>query len=300
MSETNDTSRGRLLRPGQSCRVHVSTPDGDRVLLDTSERLYEAPNWTHDGHLLLNADGLLWELPLDGTSGPRPVEAEHLPPVNNDHLLSPDGATIYASANDGHIHALPRAGGRARRVTSEDGLLHFLHGIDPTGRRLAYVAIALTEPVAWVGHVRLIDVDGTGEHSLTEPGSRHDDGPEFSPDGEWLLLNTERFTTIPGHAQLARVRADGAGLERLADTDRVDWFPHVSPDGRRGVYISFPLGTLGHPENLPVTLNVVDLPDWQHPVRSIDLFGGQGTINVNSWSPDSTAFAWVDYPVTRR
>ena len=298
MTETTTPGpRGRRLLPGQSCRVHVSTADRDDVVFATSERLYEAPNWAPDGHLVLNGDGMLWELALDGTPKPRRLDTQGLPAVNNDHLLSPDGATIYASADDGHIYAVPRAGGRARRITHDDGRLHFLHGVDPTGRRLAYVAIDLAEPVAWIGHVRVVGVDGTGDHALTEPGARHDDGPEYSPDGEWVLFNTERFTTAAGHAQLARVRGDGTGLERLADTDLVDWFPHVAPDGRRGVYLSFPLGTLGHPENLPVRLNLVDLPDWQHPWRTIDLFGGQGTINVNSWAPDSTAFAWVDYPL---
>lgn len=298
MSETTTAeTHGRRLQPGQACRIHVSAPDGDRLLLTTAERLYEAPNWGPDGCLILNGDGLLWELPLDGSSGPRRLVTVGLPPVNNDHLLSPDGSIIYASANDGHIYAVPRAGGDARRITADDGMLHFLHGVHPGGQWLAYVAISLGEPVVWVGHVRVIDIDGNGDQALTQPVDRHDDGPEFAPDGEWVLFNTERFTTAAGHAQLARVRLDGSGLERLSDTERVDWFPHVSPDGRRGVYLSFPLGTTGHPENLPVRLHLVDLPDWQHPTRTIDLFGGQGTINVNSWAPDSSAFAWVDYPV---
>ncbi len=288
---------GRRLLPGQACRIHVSSPETDRLLYTTTERLYEAPNWAPDAHLVVNGDGLLWDLPLDGSSEPRPIETPGLPPVNNDHLLSPDGATIYASANDGHIHAVPRHGGAARRITPDDGRLHFLHGVDPTGEHLAYVAITLGEPTVWIGHVRVIGVDGSGDHAVTQPGERHDDGPEYSPDGEWILFNTERFTTAAGHGQLARVRPDGSGLERLAETDRVDWFPHLSPDARHGVYISFPAGTLGHPENLPVRLNLVEAPDWRRPVRTIELFGGQGTINVTSWAPDSASFAWVDYPL---
>ncbi len=288
---------GRRLRPGQACRIHVSSLDADRLLYTTTERLYEAPNWAPDGHLVVNGDGLLWDLPLDGSSEPRPIHPPGLAPVNNDHLLSPDGLTIYASANDGHIHAVPRHGGPARRITPDDGRLHFLHGVDPTGERLAYVAITLGEPTVWIGHVRVIGVDGTDDHAVTEPGERHDDGPEYSPDGEWILFNTERFTTATGHGQLARVRPDGSGLERLAETDRVDWFPHLSPDGRHGVYISFPAGTQGHPENLPVQLHLVEAPDWRRPVRTIELFGGQGTINVTSWAPDSASFAWVDYPL---
>lgn len=292
---------GRVLLPGQSCRVHVTTIDGtDRVVHTAHDRLYEAPNWASGGHLVLNGDGLLFELAVNGSHAPERVAAHGLPAVNNDHVLSPDGATLFASANDGHIYAVPRHGGDVRRITADDGFLHFLHGVSPDGRRLAYVAIAIPpgglDHAVWIGHVREIGVDGTGDREVTASGDRHDDGPEYSPDGDWLYLNTERFTDAPGQAQLARVRPDGTGLERLASTERVDWFPHVSPDCVHGVYISFPAGTLGHPENLPVQLNLVELPDWQHPVHTIELFGGQGTINVNSWAPDGSAFAWVDYP----
>jgi TolB protein len=36
---------------------------------------------------------------------------------------------------------------------------------------------------------------------------------------------------------------------------------------------------------------------WSSPIRTYPLFGGQGTINVNSWSPDSGRFAFVTYPM---
>ena len=86
-------------------------------------------------------------------------------------------------------------------------------------------------------------------------------------------------------------------VERLASTDTVDWFPHLSPDGHHAVYLQYPAGTEGHPENLPVELVLVDVSDWSAPLARVPLFGGQGTINVNSWSPDSTRFAFVSYPL---
>jgi TolB protein len=127
------------------------------------------------------------------------------------------------------------------------------------------------------------------------------DGPEWSPGGEWIYFNTERWASRPGHAQLARVPSAEPSpdkVERLASTDTVDWFPHLSPDGRLAVYLQYPAGTEGHPENLPVELVLVDVSDWSAPLARVPLFGGQGTINVNSWSPDSTRFAFVSYPIT--
>ena len=76
----------------------------------------------------------------------------------------------------------------------------------------------------------------------------------------------------------------------------VDWFPHVSPDGRFASYIAFPAGTLGHPADVDVEVRLVSTDDWSTPLRRYPLFGGQGTLNVNSWSPDSARFAFVAYP----
>ena len=86
-------------------------------------------------------------------------------------------------------------------------------------------------------------------------------------------------------------------MERLAASDTVDWFPHLSPDGAYATYISFPPGTLGHPPDLPVEVRLVRTADWRTPVATFPLPGGQGTLNVNSWAPDSRRFAFVSYPL---
>ncbi len=296
----------RTLAPGQRSQVWVGGPELARpeLLLDTDQLLVEAPNWLLDGSaLVLNGNGVLWRLDLAAPGSELvPIVHEGLPPINNDHVLDPDGRHIYLSANDGHIYRAALTGGPVERVTSDEGVWHFLHGVSPDGRRLAYVRLAdFSDPG------RLAILEPGGPTTLVDTGDGHIDGPEWSPDGAWIYLNTEAFTDAPGHAQLARVPDDGLGrdgsasadaeVERLVTSDTVDWFPHPSPDGELASYITFPAGTLGHPADLDVEVRVVSTTDWSSPLQSYALFGGQGTINVNSWSPDSRRLAFVAYPL---
>ncbi|SEH00889.1 hypothetical protein SAMN05444920_11878 [Nonomuraea solani] len=288
----------RVLRPGQCARVRVwdRATHTVRTVFESRDRLYEAPNWTTDGQLLVNGDGGLWLLPADGSAPPRQILATGLPDVNNDHVLAPDGATVFASANDWHIWQVPLAGGAARRVTAEDGALHFLHGVSPDGQRLGYVRLEPEGDNWWASAtIHTIGLDGQDDVAVTtDPGPA--DGCEWTPDGEWIVFNTEQFSTAPGHAQLARVRPDGTGLEQLTFDERVNWFPHVAPTGDVAVYLSYPPGTTGHPADLPVELRLVSVDAWQEPATLVAPHGGQGTINVPSWAPDGSAFAYVDYP----
>ncbi len=255
--------------------------------------LLEAPNWTPDGAaLVLNGDGHAWRLDLASRNlTTLPLDA---PPLNNDHVIHPDGHGFLVSAMDGHIYRTTLDGGAAERVTDDVTTAQFLHGVSPDGGSLAYVEIQRSD-FTIPGALAIVDASGGGKRIL-DTGRGHIDGPEYSPDGEWIYLNVEAFTTAPGHAQLARIRPDGTGLERIHTSDRVDWFPHVSADGTAGAYISFPTGTLGHPADLPVRISAVRLPDWSSPELEIDLFGGQGSLNVNSWAPDGRRFAFVAYP----
>ena len=284
----------RVLQPGQTARIHVhdAVTGEDLVVHESAEVLFEAPNWTADG-LLLNGEGVLWSLDPEPGATPRRIEHEDLPEINNDHVPAPDGSTVYLSAMDGHVHRAPVIGGPVARVTSDEGVWHFLHGVSPDGRRLAYVRMAsFDEP----GRLAVIGADG-GRSDLVDTGEGHVDGPEWSPDGRWILFNTERWATEPGHAQLARVPDGGGEVERLVTSGTVDWFPHLAPDGRTAVYLEFPPGTLGHPADRDVALVVVGTDDWSAPRERIRLQGGQGTANVNSWAPDSRRFAYVSYPV---
>ena len=218
----------------------------------------------------------------------------HLHDLNNDHVLSPDGATVYVSADDGHLYAVPVAGGTPRRVSNTHATPHhyYLHGISPDGLTLAYVAVEAPHGTRRI-NIFTIPTAGGADTRLTDLDAPHD-GPEYSPDGVWIYFNSERNS--PGHAQCFRMRADGSGVEQLTHDDRVNWFPHISPDGMSVVYLSYPPGTQGHPADKHVILRTMR-PDGADQRDIAAFFGGQGTINVNSWAPDSARFAYVAYPL---
>jgi TolB protein len=286
----------RMLGPGQRAQIWVGGPAAasPEPLFEIDGMLIEAPNWSLDGaFLFVNGNGALWRLDLGSTGrGLRHVDFEGLPELNNDHVLDPDGEHIYMSANDGHIYRGALTGGAVERVTPDDGCWHFLHGVSPDASRLAYVQLGdFTEP----GRLAVLNPDGRAAVVDTGPG--HIDGPEWSPDGRWIYFNTEAFADQPGHAQLARIPDEGGPVERLVTSNTVDWFPHLSPDSRLASYIAFPAGTMGHPADLDVEVRVVATSDWSTPLQRYPVFGGQGTINVNSWSPDSARFAFIAYPV---
>ena len=284
----------RTLAPDQTSRIRIADIATGRIstVHESHTHLFEAPNWTASDELVLNADGGLWRLALDGRSEPSPIPLTGVPALNNDHVLDPDGAHVYLSADDGHIYRAPLTGGEARRITRGDGsTARYLHGVSPDGMRLAYIGLSAAGAV-----VVTVSVDGTGETRLTTHASPAD-GCEYSPDGEWIYFNTEQFSTAAGHAQVARMRTDGSALEQLTVDDDVNWFPHLAPDGRTAVYLAFPPGTLGHPADRTVALRLVRDGGWRAPQTLHTLPGGQGTINVNSWSPLSDRFAFVEYPV---
>jgi TolB protein len=289
----------RVLASGQRTEVWIhdmSTGANERVHV-TRDRLLEAPNWHPDGTaLILNGDGVLWRLDI-ADSALTPIEIADAPTLNNDHVLGPDGIHIFLSGDDGHLYRAPLAGGRATRITrdgAEGGIRHYLHGVAPDGARLAFIGLRVTDAgdIA-AAEVYTVGVDGDDYQQLTNTGAPAD-GSEYHPSGEWIYLNTEQFT---GAAQLARMRVDGAPIERVGASDTVDWFPHVSPNGAWLCHLAYPSGTQGHPADRWVELRLAptERPDVARTVAR--LFGGQGTINVNSWSPDSTRFAYVGYPV---
>ena len=291
----------RRLQPGQLSRVHIGYRDGrdPEVIFETDTMLIEAPNWSADGRLIVNGDGLLWALPSDGSAGLSPIPFEGIPALNNDHVLAPDGEQIYLSANDWHIYRAALNGGPVHRITnpSTPQRMHFLHGVSPDGATLAYVGLEPAAGKVWgSGDIFTIPADGGPDVRLTD-SPRPADGSEFSPDGDWIYFNTEVFEPAPGHAQIARMRVDGSGLEQLTVDDQVNWFPHLSPDGQSAVYLSFPTGTEGHPADRWVQLNLVHGDNWREPSLVQRVFGGQGTINVNSWAPDSDRFAYISYPI---
>jgi TolB protein len=297
----------RELLDGQRAElIVVDAYSGERRTVHASDKtLFEAPNWSPDGHwLLVNADGGLFRAAADAPAAGdlEPVDLGGVPPINNDHVLSPDGRHAYVSANDGHLYEVELATAASRRVTEDldpdRAFRHFLHGISPDGTTLALVGTerAGADDFA-LRRLFTVPVAG-GPLTLVADGFSPADGPEYSPDGAWLYFNSEIASTTPGHAQLFRCRPDGSDLTQLTRDERVNWFPHPSPDNRLLAYLSFPPGTEGHPENRDVTLHLLDPADPAAPPRDlVHLHGGQGTINVGSWSPDSTHLAYVAYPL---
>ena len=220
------------------------------------------------------------------------VDFEGLPELNNDHVLDPDGEHIYMSAMDGHIYRGALGGGAVDRVTPEDGDWHFLHGVSPDGSRLAYVHIGdLADP----GRLAVLEPHGPPVVVDTGPGTST--GPSGRPTAGGSTSTPRASPTSRATPNSRGSRTRGGPVERLVTSDTVDWFPHLSPDAQSASYITFPAGTLGHPADLDVEVRVVATSDWSTPLQRYPLFGGQGTINVNSWSPDSSRFAFVAYPV---
>ncbi|HZY67677.1 MAG TPA: biopolymer transporter Tol, partial [Devosia sp.] len=239
------TRKFRSLLPGQRAELTLINADGSgaEVILIADE-IIEAPNWHPSGdYLVFNAGGEIWRIGVDG-SGLRRIETGEIRDLNNDHVLSPDGRTIYLSnQSDGALYSVPVEGGTPRKISNDHKTPHhyYLHGVSPDGGTLSYVAVEgegrnrrvniFTIPAAGGPDTRLSDV------------SYPNDGPEYSPDGQWIYFNSERDATQPGHAQCYRMRTDGTGIEQLTLGERVNWFPHGSPDGKQYVYLSYPPGT---------------------------------------------------------
>ena len=278
-----------LLLIAPPCRAqiesHLAVYDlatGQTRTVFSAEAHFEAPNWSHDGQsLIFNREGRLYRVPVEGGE-PVVIPTGTLADLNNDHGVSPDGTTLVISSQDGHIYTVPIDGGTPRRVTEKTP--SWWHGISPDGQTLAYVGQR-------GGRFDLftISIDGGEETPLTADEA-HDDGPDYSPDGRWIYWNTDRGGTF----NIWRLPAGGGEAEQITDDAYEDWFPHPSPDGEKIVFLSFEPGTEGHPPNRNVRLRMMT-PEGEDLKTLVEFVGGQGTINVPSWSPDSGAFAFVYY-----
>jgi Tol biopolymer transport system component len=261
--------------------------------------LIEAPNWTFEHKwLIFNQDGRLYRIDPNGTNGAALINSDPINDLNNDHVLDPNGRDIYVSSNDGHLYRLGLEGGIPTRVTQTDrdaqGFRHYLHGVSPDGANLAYVGLIAnaSQVKTWI---YTFDI-GLGVHHQLTNGDFPVDGPEYSPDGQFIYFNAEFPDGPKGGAQIFRMRADGTEKTQLTHDDRVNWFPHISPDNQSMAFLSYPKGTLGHPADRDVMIKIIDLTSSN--ITTIDRFnGGQGTINVNSWAPTSDKFAYVRYPI---
>jgi TolB protein len=252
---------------------------------------FEAPNWTRDGNfLVVNSHGRLFKKIAFGCDEPSLIESGIAVQCNNDHGYSPDGNWLAVSHNmDGKsiIYILPSRGGEAKQVTPEGP--SYWHGWSPDGQTLAYCASRNNEY-----DIYTIPVTGGQETRLTT-ATGLDDGPDYAPDGKWIYFNSERT----GHMQIWRMHPDGSGQEQVTKGEMNDWFAHPSPDGKWIIFISYEKDVKGHPANKNVMLRMIPVSGGE-PFELVKLFGGQGTMNVPSWSPDGKKFAYVKYELPEK
>ena len=280
------------------CTMDVET--GEETVLHEFPGIIEAPNWLNDGNTLLyNADGKIYRYEIDKDHVEQ-VDTGFCVQCNNDHVPSPDNQLLAVSCmppelTDGtyesHIYVLPMTGGEPKDLTGPG--LSYLHGWSPDGKELAYCAFR-KKPEEETMRIEICTIpsDGGEETCLTD-GKGYNDGPEYSPDGNHIWFNSTRS----GLMQVWRMNRDGSGLTQMTDSDANNWFGHVSPDGKHVIYLTFAKGELEPNEHLPnmyVSLGMMDY-DGQNKKKLLDLFGGQGSINVNSWAPDSRRIAYVKY-----
>jgi len=282
----------------QSLTSLLQTIDVYTKEIDTIYTVYdhfEAPNWTLDGqHLIFNSHGKLYRIPVSGGE-PEVIPTGFANRCNNDHVLSPDGNHIAISHNtqdDGRsrIYIVPITGGIPKLITPNGP--SYLHGWSPDGKHLAYHARRNRENYIYMEHeIYTISIDNGKEVQLTS-ATGTDDGPDYSPDGLYIYFNSVRTGTM----QIWRMLTDGSEQTQLTFDNKNDWFPHPSPDGKWILFLSYEPEVDGHPANKPVELRIMPFNGGK-PDTIIKLFGGQGTINVPSWSPDSRKVAFVEYQI---
>ena len=268
----------------------LDVKNGERRVMQEFDYLVEAPNWSPDGKsLVYNSKGRIFSLDLS-TGHSFLIDTAFADECNNDHLLSPDGKRLAVSHrtwedNRSRIYTLPAKGGNPELITPMGP--SYLHGWSPDGKTLTYSG---ERNGAW--DIYSIPVRGGRETRLTD-GRGRNDGCEYSPCGRYIWYNSTRS----GLMQVWRMTKNGENHTRMTVDDSNNWFPHLSPDGELVSFLRYrkeDVDPEDHPANKDVEIRLMPSKGGP-PVTITGLFGGQGTINVNSWSPDSRFLAFVSY-----
>jgi TolB protein len=270
----------------------------DRRVCYVTPTHIEAPNWLPDGSaLIFNSGGRIFRIPVAGGM-PETIDTGFATQCNNDHGISPDGTRLVISDQSQEqgqslIYTVPIIGGTPKLITPLGP--SYWHGWSPDGKTLTFCG----QRNGMFG-IFTIPADGGQETRLTTAKGL-DDGPEYSPDGKYIYFNSTRTNKMQlwrvrstGKMQIWRMRSDGSGQEPLTSDEFNNWFPHLSPDGRYMVFLSYEKDVIGHPENKDVTLRIMSLDSRKIEVLG-RFFGGQGTINVPCWSADSRKISFVTY-----
>jgi Tol biopolymer transport system component len=266
---------------------------GERKIVYSESVSLQAPNWTKDGKsLIYNSKGMLYRLNLQNPK-PELINTGKAKDINNDHVISFDGKMLGLSAASPDrkigsvVYTVPITGGEPKQITPSG--LSYLHGWSPDGKWLTFTGKRNNDPTPAGFDIYKIPSKGGKEIQLTTaPGL--DDGSEYSPDGKYIYFNSVRS----GLMQLWRMKPNGSGQEQITNDDYNNWFAHISPDGKWIVCITFPKSVKpdDHPFYKHVYLRM--MPAAGGPLKVIAyLYGGQGTINTPSWSPDSKRIAFV-------
>lgn len=270
---------------------HIETMDvttGKRQVLYTSPVSLQAPNWTTDNKALIyNSDGIIYRFDLEKKT-PEKINTDTITKNNNDHVISFNGKMLGLSSSSGDpkygsmVYTVAITGGKPKQVTLTGP--SYLHGWSPDGKFLIFTGQRDKE-----FDIYKIPADGGKEIRLTNtPGL--DDGSEYSPDGKYIYFNSVRSGTM----QLWRMKPDGSNPEQLTNDEYNNWFPHISPDGKWIAFLSFgkDVPPSDHPFYKRVYLRLMPAGGGQPKVIAY-VYGGQGSINTPSWSPDSKRIAFV-------
>jgi Tol biopolymer transport system component len=267
---------------------------GRRQMIYSSEQPFEAPNWTRDGSALIynvsgrsEGRGRLYRFDLL-TRQPTLIDTATVNRSNNDHVLSFDGTMLGISdqsiqGTGSTIYTVPIGGGTPKRITQ--AAPSYLHGWSPDGKQLIFTGGRSGE-----FDIYSIPADGSGPEKKLTDFKGLDDGPELTPDGKYIYFNSVRS----GLMQIWRMQPDGSKPEQVTNDEFNNWFPHISPDGQWIALISFPkdVDPADHPYYKRVYLRLMPISGGTPKVIAY-VYGGQGTINVPSWSPDSRMLAFV-------